>query len=419
MIYFTELDHLPVYGVKGEYLGRLEDLCVDPGQNSMRVASYLVKTHKKTIICITHDQMQSLTVRSGQTNVPRSEVRCYAPDEGLLHVKKDILDQQIIDVNNRKVVRVNDVDLDIQPTDHHTELRIVSVNVGLAAALRRLLQGFMAKHTIRMITSLFPTKSIPWEFVNLIEPDPRRRIKLRLSYDRVGELHPADIADILEDLSRDEQRAVIEGLDEETAAQALSEIPTRMQADLLESIPTERAADIVEEMPPDEAADVLQQLSPETSAGVLADMEKDDADDVRGLLGFEENTAGALMTTEYVSVQESAAVDGAVAALRHFDGPIESVHMLYLVDGQAILTGAVPVARILLSEAGTPLKELAMDALISVPSHIAATSVVDVFHKYNLLSLPVVDDGGHLIGEVTADDVLELVITKRQFRRRG
>jgi CBS domain-containing protein/sporulation protein YlmC with PRC-barrel domain len=419
MIYFTELDHLPVYAVKGEYLGRLEDLCVAPAQNSLRVASYLVKSPKNVLICITHEQMQSLSVRAGQTSVPRDEVRCYAPDEGLLKVKKDILDQQIIDVNNRKVVRVNDVDFDIQPTDHHAELRIVAVNVGLAAALRRLLQGLLAKHTIRMLTSFFPTTTIPWEFVNLIEPDPQRRVKLRLSYDRVAQLHPADIADILEELSRDEQKAVLEGLDDETAAQALSEIPTRMQADLLESIPAQKAADIVEEMPPDEAADVLHELSPETSAEVLADMEKDEANEVRELLGFEENTAGALMTTEYVFVRESASVEGAIEAVKNFEGPVESIHMIYLVDNDAVLTGAVPVGRILLSSATTPLRDLATDSVISVPSHASAVSVVDLFHKYNLASLPVVDDKRHLIGVVTADDVLELVITRKQFRTRG
>ncbi|MGA2076005.1 MAG: CBS domain-containing protein [Terriglobia bacterium] len=419
MIYFTELDHLPVYGVKGEYLGQLEDLCVAPAQNSLRVASYLVRSPKNALICITHEQMQSLSVRAGQTNVPRDEVRCYAPDEGLLKVKKDILDQQIIDVNNRKVVRVNDVDFDIQPTDHHAELRIVAVNVGMAAALRRLLQGVLAKHTIRVLTSSFPTKTIPWEFVNLIESDPQRRIKLRLSYDRVAQLHPADIADILEELSRDEQKSVIEGLDNETAAQALSEIPTRMQADLLESISAQKAADIVEEMPPDEAADVLHELSPETTAEVLADMEKDEANEVRELLGFEENTAGALMTTEYVFVHESVAAVGAIEALRNFEGSIESIHVIYLVDTDAVLTGAVPVGRILLSPASQPVRDLVMDSLISVPSHASAAAVVDLFHKYNLISLPVVDDKRHLIGVVTADDVLELVITRRQFRTRG
>ena len=413
MIYFTELENLPMYAVKGEYLGRLFDICVAPSQNSLRVASYLVRGPKKNLLCITHEQLQSLSVRAGQTSVPREEVSCYAPDEGLLHVKKDVLDQQIIDVNHRKVVRVNDVDFDIQPTNGHTELRVVAVNVGLAAAVRRLLQGVVAKHTVRTVTSAFSSKTIPWEFVNLIESDPGRRVKLRISYDRLSELHPADIADILEELSRDEQKAVIESLDDETAAHAISEIPTRMQAALLESISTEKAADIVEEMPPDEAADVLQELEPETSAEVLADMEKDEAKEVRELLAFEENTAGGFMTTEYVMVHESATVEGAIAALKNFEGAIESVYVIYLVNSEASLTGAVPVARILLADSRTPLRELSADPLISIQAHEDARSVVDLFHKYNLVSLPVVDEKGHLLGVVAADDVLEIVINRK------
>jgi flagellar motility protein MotE (MotC chaperone)/sporulation protein YlmC with PRC-barrel domain len=413
MIYFTELQNLSTYDVKGDYLGELEDLCVDPSQNALRVASYLVRTPRKSILCITHEQIQSVSVRAAQTSVPKEQVRCYAPDEGLLHIKKDVLDQQIIDVNHRKVVRVNDVDLDIVPTDGHTELRILAVNVGWAAAIHRLLQGLVAKHRIRMIAGLFPSKNIPWEFVNLIEPDPARRVKLRLTYDRVAEMHPADIADILEELSRDEQKAVIESLDEETAAQALSEIPTRMQADLLESINPEKAAGIVEEMPPDEAADVLQELPPETSAELLNDMEKEGAEEVRELLAFEENTAGALMTTEYLVVGEAATVEGAIAAVRHFEGTPESVHAVYLVDMAGRLAGAVPLARILLAEAGTPLKELSFDPVISVQSHEDDKAVIDLFHKYNLMSLPVVDEKGYLLGVVTADDVLELVVKRR------
>jgi len=386
---------------------------VDPSQNGLRVASFLVRTPKKTVLCITHEQIQSVSVRAAQTSVPKEEVRCYAPDEGLLHIKKDVLDQQIIDVNHRKVVRVNDVDLDIVPTDGHTELRILAVNVGWAAAIHRLLQGLVAKHRIRMIAGLFPSKNIPWEFVNLIEPDPARRVKLRLTYDRVAEMHPADIADILEELSRDEQKAVIESLDEETAAQALSEIPTRMQVDLLESINPEKAAGIVEEMPPDEAADVLQELPPETSAELLNDMEKEGAEEVRELLAFEENTAGALMTTEYLMVGEAATVEGAIAAVRHFEGAPESIQAVYLVDMTGRLTGAVPLARILLAEAGAPLKELSFDPVISIQSHEDDKAVIDLFHKYNLMSLPVVDEKGHLLGVVTADDVLELVVKRR------
>ena len=413
MIYYTEIENLPVFDAKGEFLGRLTDMFVDPSQNALRVSAYLVRTPKKNLQCITFEQIQSISVRAVQTNCPASEIRCYAPDEGLIHVKKDVLDQQIIDVNDRKVVRVNDVDFDIQPVDGHTELRILAVNVGLAAGIRRLLQGLVAKHTIRLVSDTFSSKPIPWEFVNLIESDAARRVKLRITYDRLAELHPADIADILEELSRDEQKSVIESLDDETAAQALSEIRTDMQAALLETIPSERAADIVEEMAPDEAADVLQEMPPERSAEVLADMGKEEAADVRELLGFEENTAGALMTTEFILVGESATLDGAIAALRNFEGPLEAIHAIYLINNLGVLTGAVSVARILLAESSTRLKEFSADPLISVQVHADEKEVVNIFHKYNLLSLPVVDEKGHLLGVVTADDVLELVVNRK------
>jgi len=413
MIFYTELEHLPTFDVKGEFLGRLVDLGVDPSQNALRVACYLVKTPNKGLLCITYDQVQSISVRSIQTRVPAREIRCYTPNEALLRIKKDVLDQQVIDVNHRKVVRVNDVDFDIQPSDGHSELRIVAANVGMGAAVRRLLQGLAAKHNIRLIAGLFPSKTIPWEFINLIEIDPSRRVRLRISYDRLAQLHPADIADILEELSRDEQKAVIESLDDETAAHALSEIPTRMQAALLESIPPEKAAHIVEEMPPDEAADVLQELPPETSAEVLADMESEEAADVRELLGFEEDTAGALMTTEFVFVGETATVEGAIAALKNFEGALESIYNIYLVDSAAALSGVVPLARILRAEPVTPLKELAVEPLISVSPHADQREVVDLFHKYNLVTLPVVDEKGHLLGVVTADDVLELMVTRK------
>jgi Mg/Co/Ni transporter MgtE len=279
--------------------------------------------------------------------------------------------------------------------------------------VRRLLQGTMPKHNIRLITSALPTRTIQWEFVNLIESDPARRVKLRISYDRLAELHPADIADILEELSHNEQKAVIESLDDETAAHALSEIPTKMQADLLESIPKEKAADIVEEMPPDEAADVLNELSPETSAELLADMGKEEAQEVRELLGFEENTAGSMMTTEYVVAHESGTVEGAIEALRNFEGHVETIHQIFVIDDKAILKGAVAIGRITLAAASSPLISLSTGDLISVQADQSAKSVVDLFHKYNLVSLPVVDEDAHLLGVVTADDVLELVLNRK------
>jgi magnesium transporter len=413
MIYFTELEKLPTYDAKGEYLGHLVDLAIDPSQNSLRVAYYFVMTPKKKQVCIAHEQVSTISVRAVQTSVSAEAIYCSPPDERLIRIKNDVLDQQIIDVNNRKVVRVIDVDFDIQPNQHHTGLRIIDVNVGTAAAIRRLLQGFLAKHRIRMITSILPAKTIPWEFVNLIEPDPARRVKLRISYNRLAELHPADLADILEDLSRDEQKSVIESLDDEIAAEAVSEIRTRMQVALLNSLSADKAADIVEEMAPDEAADVLQELPPEISAEVLANMETKEANEIRELLGFEENTAGGFMTTEFISLAETASVENAIEALKSFNGPLETIHSIYLTTSDRILSGVVPLARLLVEGSKTPLFKLADDPVISVLSHADEKQVISIFHKYNLLSLPVVDDKNRILGVVTADDVLELVIKER------
>jgi magnesium transporter len=413
VIYFTELDHTPVFDAKGELLGHLSDMVVNPSREPLQVSAYLVKTPDKHVLHLSHEQVQSISIRQIQTNVPAESVRPYAHDEGLLHVRKDVLDQQIIDVNNRKVVRVNDVDFDIQPTNGRTALRILAVNVGIAGIVRRLFQGVVAKHTLRLLASMFPARTIPWEFVNLIESDPARRVKLRISFDRLGRLHPADLADIIEELGRHEQKAVIESLDHETAAQALSEVPDQLQTALLESITPEKAADIVEEMPPDEAADALQKLEPEKSAEVLADMGKEEASEVRELLGFEQGTAGALMTTEYIFVGEAAEVEGAVAALKYFEGPLEVIHEIFLIDNETGLKGSVPLSRILTAETHTPLAEIANPSVIAVPAQADQNEVVELFHKYNLMTLPVVDEEKHLLGVVTADDVLDVVLNRK------
>lgn len=410
MIYFTELENLPTYGAKGEYVGRLVDLGIDPNRNSLLVAYFFVTTPKKEILCIPREQISTISVRAVQTSLPADKIGCSPPDEGLIYIKNDVLDQQIIDVNDRKVVRVIDVDFDIQLNHAQAELRILAANVGTAAAIRRLLRGLLAKHRIRTIVSPLPKKTIPWEFVNLIEPNQARRVKLKISYHRLAKLHPADLADILEELSRDEQRSVIESLDDETAAEAVSEISTRMQVALLNSLSAGKAADIVEEMAPDEAADVLQELPPETSAEVLANMEAEEANEVRELLGFEEDTAGGFMTTEFIVLLETATVEAAVEEIRRFSGPLESVHSIHLISSTQVLTGVVPLARLLIADRKAALDSLVSDPVISLPFHADKKTVVNMFHKYNLLTLPVVDDNDRLLGVVTADDVLELVI---------
>ena len=412
MIYFTEIEGVPVFDAFGVFVGRIVEVCIDPEDAPHRVAYFIAKADRRQLVSIPYARVQSLSVQAIHTNIPAVEITPCLPNADWIWVKKDLLDQQIIDVNDRKVVRVNDLDFYIQPVNGYTQLRVVSVNVGLAAALRRLLQGILAKHKIRRMERYLPSKVIPWEFVNLIEPDPARRLKLKISYDRLASLHPADLGDILEHLSRENQTALLTSLDDETAAEALSEISTRKQASIMEGLEPRKAAELLEEMPPDEAADLLQELPPETSTELLADMDSREAEEVQELLQFEESEAGALMTTDFIALLENATVGDAVRTLEEFEGHLESLYMLYQVDSQRKLVGAVPLARIAVNPASRPLSELTQELTLSVSARASHKHVIELFQKYNLLSLPIVDGENHLLGVITADDVIDLVVSR-------
>ncbi len=406
MIFFTELDHLPAFDAKGNPLGRLVDLGIAPSRSVFLVEEYVVRRPDRRLVAITHSQLQSISVQALQTRVLEGAVDVQ-PNESLIRLRKDVLDQQIIDVNQRKVVRVTDVIFDIEPTEQHAHLRAVAVDVGMGAGVRRLLQGVVAKHTLRTLSGIFPGQIIPWEFVNLIEVDPARRLRLRISNERLARLHPADLADILEELSREEQSAVIQSLDDETAAHTLSEVSPETLASVLESISAEKAADLVEEMPPDDAADALQSLAPEMSAQVLASMEEEEREDVRELLAFEEDTAGGMMTTHFVVLGETATVAHAVEAVRSFEGNLDLLTRVFVTDAHGVLTGSVALSRVLIADPAAPLASIAAPPAATAPVHADTRTVLDLFHKYNLLMLPVVGDDGRLVGLVTADDALD------------
>src|SRR5213079_3117156 len=193
--------------------------------------------------------------------------------EGWLLLARDLLDQQVIDVFGRKVVRVNDVDLHQETLGNRPSLKVASVDVGPRGAIRRLLKGVVPAVALHALLKKIPPRPIPWDFVDLIETDPARRVKLKISHERLAKLHPADIADIVEDLAPDEREAVFQTLDEEVAAGALEEVEPRVQKAIVESLDSDRAADIVEEMEPDAAADLLADLREETTSEILLEME--------------------------------------------------------------------------------------------------------------------------------------------------
>src|SRR5271170_317455 len=269
MLHATEILGAEAYDSFGNFVGRVKEMFIVPDEQPNRVSRLLLGRGQYRALVARHDQIASVAPGRVKLSTDESALELYRPNEAWLAVQKDLLDQQIIDTNGRKVVRVNDVELADHRVNGNTEMRITQVDVGLPAAVRRMLQGIVPPMGIRRIQKGLPTRTIPWEFVNLIEADPLRRVKLRLSSEKLEQLHPADLADIMEELSPDERQGIISSLDEETAAETIAELDKRLQTQVVEKLDPERAADIIEEMSPDAAADILASLDTEAKNEVL------------------------------------------------------------------------------------------------------------------------------------------------------
>ena len=327
-------------------------------------------------------------------------------------LSRDLLDQQVIDVFGRKVVRVNDVDLHHESVANRPVLKVGSVDVGPRGAVRRLLKGVVPLPALRALLRKIPPRTIPWDFVDLIETDPARRVKLKISHERLARLHPADIADIVENLAPDEREAVFETLDEGVAAEALEEVDPKVKKAIVESLDSNRAAEIVEEMEPDAADDLMADLPEERTSEILLEMKPEERREMVELLEFGEKTAAGRMNTEYLAVNQDATVHDAIETLRRFEGGVETVSTIYLVDEEGRLTGAVPLAKLVLARPETALKSLTQEPLIFTSSNAKEKDFAELFDKYNLLTLPVVDDNKKLTGVITSDDIISLLRAK-------
>jgi sporulation protein YlmC with PRC-barrel domain/CBS domain-containing protein len=403
----SELLGAPVVDTSGATVGRVRELAVSPQEDTQRVSLLVVKTRQgDRVLMPAHISSINGGVRS---NNYVADWQAFSGQEGYLLLDRDLLDQQIIDVHGRKVVRVNDVDIVPDQAGPQFALKIRAVDVGVRGFVRRILKGMVPAQALRALTNQIPPKLIPWEFVDLIETDPARRVKLKISHEKLSNLHPADIADIVEELSPAEREAVFETLDEGVAAEALEEVEPKLQRSIVESLDEDRAADIVEEMDPDAAADLLGDLTEEKSDAILEEMEREQREEVEELLEHKENTAAGRMNTEYIALAADASPQDAVAALRMFEGDVSSVVTVYLVDLEWKLVGAVPLQNIVLAEPGAKLGDIAADPLVSCNEATREAEFAELFDKYNLISLPVVDAEGKLAGVITADDVIAML----------
>ena len=410
----SELLGATVYDPSGAATGRVREVTLAPQEDRNRIASFIVKTKSGNRV-LPFSAVSTIDANIHTSTNP-AEWPAANGAEGLFLLERDLLDQQVIDVHGRKVVRVNDVDLQIDSITEagrpHTILRIQSVDIGIRGAIRRLLRGLAPRPALHVLLQRIPPRTIPWSFVDLIETDPARRIKLKISHEGLAKLHPADIADIVEDLAPDEREAVFRTLDEDVAAETLEEVEPKVQKSIVESLDSERAADIVEEMDPDAAADLLADLPQDRTEQILVEMKPEASQEVVELLEHREETAAGRMTTEFLALPVTATVENAIGVMREFEGGIETVSTIYLVDSHGTLAGAVPLVKLVLARSDTPLLSLMQEPLVYTHKETSDNEVAELFDKYNLVTLPVIDEHNKLVGVVTSDDVITMLRAK-------
>lgn len=413
-IYVSEVYKRPVLDQTGEVVGRLRDIVVSMGDPYPAVSA-LVVASARNIYVIPWNSVNLFNRRVISVNIVRQNLVPSRPSPSDIMIFRDMLDKQIVDINGAKLVRVNDLKL----ADVKGSLCLVAADIGLRGILRRL--GIEA-HGDRLF-SLFrrglPYKLIGWHYLQAIEPKVAR-LTLTVSRHKVAQMHPADLAEIISEVSSKERAALFGSLDVETAAEALHELEPSVQADIIDDMTRERASDILEQMPPDEAADVLGDLPKDKADELIKLMEKEEAEEVQELLEHEENTAGGLMTTEYLAFPPDITVEDAIRELRLEAPNVETIYYLYIVDDRERPLGVLSLKNLILARTQDMLKDIMKAPVKTLPLDADRDDVAEFISKYNLLAAPVVDESNILRGIVTVDDVLDYLMppASRKKRRR-
>lgn len=335
------------------------------------------------------------------------------PDEDALYLIADLLDKQIVDVDGRKVVRINDLEI----ARAGQSLRVVAADVGVGGLLRRLGLKSFGKRFAPAIYRSVPRSMIAWDSVAPIRDVNPSQIDLSVKESKLARLHPSELAAIIADLSNREAAAVVSQLDDETAADAFEHLDADTQRTLIEEVGNERAADIIEEMDSDDAADLLAELPEEQQRRLLAEMSAYTAGELRELVKYAEDTAGGLMTTDYVWIYPHRTTDATIRKIREIAPQSEFIYYLYVVDRDDRLLGLLSLRTLLLALPTAFIEGIMETEIIAVPTDMHAEDVAATIAKYDLLAVPVVDDAGRILGIVTVDDAIDAIMPSDLSKR--
>ncbi|MCC7491286.1 MAG: magnesium transporter [Fimbriimonadaceae bacterium] len=408
MPFLSTLLNRPVADLESERVGKLEDLVAglpEPG-GYPPVVAIVVRRNDGSVQHIAVEQVAALVAPAIALSCDIAAVTPFTPGEQHFLLAQDMLDKQLIDTNDIRVVRVNDLEL----ARVSNQLYLANVDIGGAGLLRRMGWPGLAQRLQRRKggKEAATSASISWHDVEFLPGDDN--VRLRVPSDKIGDLHPADLAEIIHDLSPNEGSRLLESLDVKTVADALEEVEPEFQASLVESMTDDRVADVLEEMAPDEAADLLAELSQERSELVLSLMQVEEARDVRKLLSYPDDSAGGIMNTEFVALGPELTAGQVLQLIRTQGHEAETMYYLYVVDPDMSLRGVFSLRELVLAAPDEKVRDIMHNRVKSVRLTDSQDDVAQAVSKYNLLAVPVVDDEGRLHGIVTADDALDKII---------
>ncbi len=417
--FVSELIGRPAFVQRGgsrEHVGKIADFVVgSPDVPFPSIDAVLVKTREGKMLVPIADV--TAIGDDGSFTLSAPPTTPGPPDDETLYLVEDLFDKQIIDVDGRKVVRINDLEI----TRAGGALRVVAADIGVSGLLRRLGVGRIAPSIVQRV----PRMLIAWDNVAPIADMNPSEIRLSVSQGRLSRLHPSDLADIVEELNRTDAARIVSSLDDEDAADTFEHLEVETQRELIESIGTERAADIIEEMDSDDAADLLAELPQERQEELLAQMEPQTAEDLRELAAYAEGTAGSLMTTEFVWIYPHRTVGATIAKIREIAPETEFIYYLYVTDQTRKLLGTLSLRTLLLSPPEAAIHAVMDPEIVSVTAETSAEDVASTIARYDLLACPVLDGGGAIEGIVTVDDAIDAILPDRlkkqlpRFTRHG
>jgi CBS domain-containing protein/sporulation protein YlmC with PRC-barrel domain len=411
-LFISEILKKPVLDPKGDELGRVKDLVIVRGEPLPKVSSLIIEK-KRVIYNLPWLDLNIFNKRIISANIYSEALQPYELNEEDLLLVRDILDKQIVDINGAKVVRVNDVKLE----GYDTEAILIAVDVGMRGIMRRLGVERGGEDLMRLFKKHIPYHLISWNYIQTLEPK-LTTISLTVPRQMLAELHPADIADIISQVSHKEGATFFKDLDVDVAAGALSELKPETQVDIISEMDTDKAADIIEEMPPDEAADILSDLPVDKAKEILESIEKEEAEDIQELLSHEEDTAGGLMTNVFIAYPPETTVRKAIENFKRDAEVIESVYYIYVMDTNEKLIGVVSLRDMILADLDAKLSDIMATKLKTVTPETDEMEVAGIISKYNLLAIPVIDTEGFILGIVTIDDIIDRILPPSAKRKR-